>query len=39
LSYGDYDVNIKIDVNRVIWENNRYEILNFYGTDIKAQDK
>ncbi|MDA9128877.1 nucleotidyl transferase AbiEii/AbiGii toxin family protein [Candidatus Gracilibacteria bacterium] len=39
LSYGSNDVNIKIDINRKIWENNHYEILNFYGTNIKVQDK
>ncbi|MBS8121534.1 nucleotidyl transferase AbiEii/AbiGii toxin family protein [Candidatus Vampirococcus lugosii] len=39
LSYGEYDVNIKIDINRKIWKNNKYEIVNFYGTDIKVQDK
>lgn len=39
LSYGEYDVNIKIDINRTIRENNKYEILDFYGTDIKVQDK
>ncbi len=37
LSYWEYDVNIKI--NRKIWKNNKYEIVNFYGTDIKVQDK
>lgn len=39
LSYWEYDVNIKIDINRKIWKNNKYEIVNFYGTDIKVQDK
>lgn len=39
LSYGEYDVNIKIDINRTIWKNNNYEIVDFYGTDIKVQDK
>ncbi len=39
LSYGEYDINIKIDINRTIRENNKYEILDFYGTDIKVQDK
>lgn len=39
LSYGENDVNIKIDVNRTIRKNNNYEILDFYGTDIKVQDK
>ena len=39
LSYKENDVNIKIDINRKIWKNNSYEILNFYGTDILVQDK
>ena len=39
LSYGEHDVNIKIDINRTIRKNNKYEILDFYGTDIKVQDK
>ncbi len=39
LSYWNLDVNIKIDINRTIWENNGYEILNFYGTDILTQNK
>ena len=39
LSYWKEDVNIKIDVNRKIWNNNSYEINNFYWTDILSQDK
>lgn len=39
LSYWKWEVNIKIDINRNIWKNNSYEILNFYWTDIKVQDK
>lgn len=39
LSYWEHDVNIKIDINRKIWKHNRYEIVNFYGTDIKVQNK
>lgn len=39
LSYGELDVNIKIDVSRNIWEYNQYEIKNFYGIDIKTQEK
>ena len=39
LSYWEMDVNIKIDINRTIWKNNSYEILNFYWTDILTQDK
>jgi len=39
LSYSKNDVNIKIDINRNIWKNNSYELLNFYWTDILTQDK
>ncbi len=39
LSYGDKDINIKVDINRNIWKNNTYEIVNFYWTDIMVQDK
>ncbi len=39
LSYGQEDVNIKIDFSRQVWDNNSYEIRNFYGIDIKTQDK
>lgn len=39
LSYGDDDINIKIDVSRKVWKSNHYEIVNFYGTDICVQDK
>ncbi len=39
LSYWKDDVNIKIDINRNIWKNNEYEIVNFYWTDIKIQSK
>lgn len=39
LSYWETDMNIKIDINRTIWKNNSYEILNFYWTDILTQDK
>lgn len=39
LSYSAHDMNIKIDINRNIWKNNKYEIINFYWTDIKTQDK
>lgn len=38
LSYWENDINIKIDINRNLWKNNKYEIVNFYGTDIKIQD-
>jgi predicted nucleotidyltransferase component of viral defense system len=39
LSYGEHDINIKIDISRNIWKSNQYEIVNFYGTDIRVQDK
>lgn len=39
LSYGEEDINIKIDVSRNVWKSNSYEIRNFYGTDIRVQDK
>lgn len=39
LSYWESDINIKIDVNRTIWENNIYEFVNFYWTTIKVQNK
>jgi len=39
LSYWERDTNIKIDINRNIWKANNYEIVNFYGTDIRVQDK
>lgn len=39
LSYWYTDVNIKIDINRKIWNHNAYEKLNFYWTDILTQDK
>jgi predicted nucleotidyltransferase component of viral defense system len=39
LSYGESDINIKIDINRHIRKNNTYQRVNFYGTDIRVQDK
>jgi len=39
LSYEDEGDNIKIDINRHIWENNVYEVVNFFGTDIQVQDR
>lgn len=39
LSYSQNDDNIKIDLNRKIWKHNKYEILNFFWTDIKVQKK
>lgn len=37
LSYWNDDDNIKIDINRKIWQNNKYEIKNFFWVDIKLQ--
>ena len=39
LSYGDNETNIKVDISRNIWKYNSYEVVNFYGTSIKVQDK
>lgn len=39
LSYWNDDMNIKIDFSRNIWKNNKYEIINFYWTDINIQTK
>lgn len=39
LSYWEDDINIKIDINRNVWENNNYEFVDFYWTTIKIQDK
>lgn len=39
LSYWEIDTNIKIDINRNIWENNKYEILDFFWTEIRVQTK
>ena len=39
LSYGNDDVNIKIDINRKIWKHNIYEVVDFYGMPIKVQNK
>ena len=39
MSYWDSETNIKIDINRNIWQSNKYEIVNFYWTDIKIQTK
>lgn len=39
VSYWIDDINIKIDINRKIWNNNNYIINNFYWTDILTQDK
>lgn len=39
LSYWEDDINIKIDISRHVWKSNSYEIRNFYGIDIRVQDK
>jgi len=39
ISYWEKDVNIKIDVNRHIWKENRYEVLNLYWTPLSVQTK
>lgn len=39
ISYWEKDVNIKVDVNRHIWKENRYEVLNLYWTPLSVQTK
>ena len=39
LSYGEKDINIKVDISRKVWKQNEYEIVNFYGTDIRVQTR
>lgn len=39
LSYGEDDMNIKIEINTRIWKANRYEVVNFFGTSILAMEK
>jgi len=39
LSYWDLETNIKIDINRSIWKYNKYELIDFYWTVIRVQDK
>lgn len=39
LSYGNHDINIKIDINRKIRSSNIYTHVDFYGTLIRVQDK
>ena len=39
LSYWESDVNIKVDINRKVIHTNTYEIKNFYGLDIRVQDR
>lgn len=38
-SYGEEDMNIKLEFNKRIWKSNIYETINFFGTDIIVQDK
>ena len=37
LSYWEDEMNIKIDISRNIWKNNKYEIVNFFWTDVNIQ--
>ena len=37
--YWENLVNIKVDVSRKIWKNNKYEFVDFFWTTIKVQDK
>ena len=39
LSYWEEDMNIKIDISRSIWKSNKYEIVNFFWTDLNIQTK
>jgi predicted nucleotidyltransferase component of viral defense system len=39
LSYGESDMNIKIEINTRIWKANTYELVNFFGMEILAQDR
>lgn len=39
LSFWENLVNIKVDVSRKIWKNNKYEFVDFFWTTIKVQDK
>ena len=39
LSYWEGDMNIKIDISRRVWKNNKYELVNFFWTDINIQTK
>ncbi len=39
LSYENWIDNIKIDINRKIWKNNKYEFINFFWNTIKVQSK
>lgn len=39
LSYGETDMNIKIEINTRIWKSNRYEMVNFFGLEMLAMDR
>jgi len=39
LSYGETDMNIKIEINTRIWKANTYELINFYWLDMFVQEK
>lgn len=39
LSYKHWEDNLKLDINRKIRKNNKYENINFFGTDIKVQSR
>ena len=39
LNYEKWKDNIKIEINKRIWKNNNYEIINFFWIDIWAQTK
>ena len=39
LSYGEKDLNVKVELNTRIRKNNKYEIINFRGISIRAMEK
>ncbi len=39
LSYGESDMNIKIEINTRIWKANTYSIVNFFGLEMLSQEK
>ncbi len=39
LSYGETDMNIKVEINTRIWNENHYEIVNFFGIEMLVQDR
>lgn len=39
LSYGMEDMNIKVEINTRIWKENKYEVVNFFGMSMLAQEK